>query len=345
MAAEIERVSLNLALQGGGAHGAFTWGVLDRVLEDDRINFDGASGASAGAVNAVLLAAGLRQGGSAGARAKLKKFWTDIARSVPSRPILAPVGGLGPDLEGLRRSLHGTLFDIATRTLSPYQLNPFDYNPLRELLTRLVDFEGLRARSPLRLHIAATDVATGEGRIFRGHELSCDTVLASACLPHLHHAVQVDGRYFWDGAYTANPPLMPLIEEPGAGDTLIVQIIAAGRPDLPVDAPDITEQLNRIIFGEPLRREVRLIEAIRARTHPVIDITAFRKRRIKRHRFHHIDGGASTLKLPPGTRLTPDIQVIDQLFEDGRNAATTWLERNFASIGRRSTVDLAAQFA
>ena len=340
-----QRSSLNLALQGGGAHGAFTWGVLDRVLEDDRIEFDGASGASAGAVNAVLLAAGLCEHGRLGARMKLKEFWTEVARSGPSQPVLAPMAGLGLEFERMRRSFHGTLIDVATRTLSPYQLNPFDYNPLRELLIRLVDFDRLRATSPVRLYVAATDVSTGEARIFHTCEISCDAVLASACLPHLHHAVRIDGRYFWDGAYTANPPILPLIDGAGSDDTLIIQIIAAGRPDLPVDAPEITEQLNRIVFGEPLRREARLIEEMRARARTTIDIAVFRKRRIRRHRFHHIDAGASTRDLSPGTRLAPDPRIIDKLFDDGRSAAAAWLERNFTSIGRRSTVDLAAQFS
>ncbi len=344
MLATTQGTSLNLALQGGGAHGAFTWGVLDRVLEDDRLELDGVSGASAGAVNAVLLGAGLCEQGRIGARAKLRAFWTDVARSGPTQAGLAPMGGLGLDLESIRRSFHGTLIDVATRTLSPYQLNPFDYNPLRELLTRLIDFDRLRAASPVRLYIAATDVSTGESRIFRTHEISCDVVLASACLPHLHHAVQIDGRYFWDGAYTANPPILPLVHDDGSHDTLIIQIIATGRTDLPIDASGITEQLNRIIFGEPLRREARLIEEMRARTRATIDFAAFRKRRIKRHRFHHIDAGASTSKLSPGTRLSPDSRIIGKLFDDGRSAATAWLERNFDSIGRRSTVDLAAEF-
>ena len=339
-----ESRALNLALQGGGAHGAFTWGVLDRLLEDGDLRFDGISGASAGAVNAVLLAAGLMESGAGGARAKLDEFWTGISRMASSGLELTPALGLGLGLDGVRRSLQGALLDAATRTLSPYELNPFDINPLRDMLDQLIDFDRLRAASPVAVFVSATDVTSGHGRVFRTHELSRDVILASACLPQIHHAVKIEDRYYWDGAYSANPPVLPLVAESGARDTLLVQIIPLESPELPMNAPDILERVNRIVFGEPLRREMHLITRSRAWARHPLAIFKPGYGRLRRHRFHRIDGTPLIQHLAPGSRLIPDGQLVAKLRQDGRAAAEAWLGQNRKSIGRRSTVDLAEAF-
>lgn len=332
--------ALNLALQGGGAHGAFTWGVLDRLVEEKSLRLSAVSGASAGAVNAVLLAAGLVEDGPRGAKAKLKRFWEGVCRHAAPGAVAAPMLGLGLDVDGIRGSLNGLLVDLASRVLSPYQVNPLDYNPLRELLDRLVDFARLGKDSPLALYVSATDMATGKARIFRTSEITRDVVLASACLPQVHHAVKIDDRYYWDGAYSANPPILPLVSERHADDTLVVQIIPQGERDLPTQAPEIVEQLNRIVFGEPLRRELRAIDQARRVASQGIPLTR-RFARLRRHRFHHIDATPVTGALPPGSRLVPNRRLITTLHRAGREAATAWLAEHGRRVGSAATMDLA----
>jgi NTE family protein len=317
--------TLNLALQGGGAHGAFTWGVLDRLLEEGGLIFDGVSGTSAGAVNAVLLAAGLPEGGAA-ARAKLQAFWSEIASLAGSS------AASGPGL------------DLLSRLFSPYDLNPLDYNPLRDRLQALVDFERLRESSPLRLFVSATDVATGKRRIFRRRELSLDAVLASTSLPHLHHAVKVGDGYYWDGGYSANPAILPLICECRAEDTLIVQLLPAAAPALPVKTPEIVDRVGSIVFNAPLRQEIEMIEQCRKLARDGLVIGGRRHARFRRHRFHHIDATKHTAALAPGSRLAPGRALVAGLHQAGRAAAEEWLAAHGEAVGRRSSVDLAATF-
>jgi NTE family protein len=215
----IEQRTLNLALQGGGAHGAFTWGALDRLLEERRLAFGAISGTSAGAVNAVLVAAGLIESGQAGALEKLARFWTALSRHGGD----AVTGGLLEALPGLQRLQHASL-DLIGKFLAPAQFNPLDFNPMRDLLRSLVDFERLRREGP-DFFIAATDAATGRKRIFTRADISLEAVMASACLPQIHQAVEIDGRQYWDGGYVANPPLLPLINPAKVEDTLLIQLI------------------------------------------------------------------------------------------------------------------------
>src|SRR3954454_4690211 len=219
---------LSLALQGGGSPGAFTWGVLDRLLEEEDLTLDAISGASAGAGNAVVVAAGLLAGGKPEARRRLDHFWERLSQMAP------PKGGATGSL----------VADIASRVMSPYQLNPFNLNPLESLLSAEVDFEALRASPPVRLLIAATSVSNGRLQIFRETELTRDMVLASGCLPMLSQAVQINGERYWDGAYAANPPLIALVEASDASDMLIVQIMPTAGQELPVSAPDIVKRLE-----------------------------------------------------------------------------------------------------
>ena len=328
------RRPINLALQGGGAHGAFTWGVLDALLDDGRFLFNGVTGTSAGAVNAVLLADGLAAGGAGGAQAGLAAFWRRVALSSP--------GGAGawPMADGVAR-LNGAFLDVMTRLLSPYQFNPLDYNPLRRILEESVDFERLRRASPLRLFIAATDVATGRARVFETAELTLEVVLASACLPHLHHAIKLGDRYYWDGGYSANPPVLALTSEHCAEDSLIVQLLPSERAALPTATAAIHERVNSIVFGMPLRRELELIEHCRRLAAGGWFLGNRRLRRLRRHRFHLIDGTADTGSLAPGTRLAPGAALVEMLHSAGRAAAGRWLQLAAGMVGQRSTIELS----
>ena len=318
-----EKRALNLALQGGGAHGAFTWGVLDRLLEERQLSFDAISGTSAGAVNAVLVAAGLIEDGAAGALEKLARFWTGLSGSG---------GRLLEALPGLQTLQHASL-DLIGKFLTPAQFNPLDFNPMRDLLRALVDFDRLRREGPA-LFIAATDAATGRKRIFTRAEISLEAVLASACLPQVHQAVEVDGRQYWDGGYVANPPLQPLINPVKAEDTLLVQIIPVAGQGVPNDHAGISEGLNRIIFNAPLRQEIAAIALMASRkVGPFL-----------RHRFHLIDATPATATLPAGSRLVPDWRMVSQLRLDGRAAADAWLAKHRSAIGRSATADLPAVF-
>ncbi|MEZ5830100.1 MAG: patatin-like phospholipase family protein [Dongiaceae bacterium] len=321
----VEKRALNLALQGGGAHGAFTWGALDRLLEERSLAFEAISGTSAGAVNAVLVAAGLVENGSAGAMEKLARFWSGIARNTGGDGFLDALPGL--------HKLQQAGFDLIGKFLAPAQFNPLDFNPMRELLRSLVDFDRLRREGPA-LFIAATDAATGRKRIFTRGEISLEAVLASACLPQLHQPVEVDGRHYWDGGYVANPPLMPLVNPARAEDTLLIQLIPLGGQSVPTDHAGIGEGLNRIIFNAPLRQEIAAIALMASRK-----VAPF-----LRHRFHLIDATPATAALPAGSRLMPDWRTISKLRQDGRQAAEDWLAHNRLAIGQRATADLPAVF-
>ncbi len=335
---------LNLALQGGGAHGAFTWGVLDRLLESGARRIDGISGTSAGAVNAVALAAGLMEAGTDGARQKLDQVWRAVnashgympmARYLDAEPGRPPQPGPTPAHVFIR---------AVSRVMSPYEFNPFEIDPLRRILDDLIDFDGLQRHAPVRLFINATEARTGRGRIFTAGEITIDAVLASACLPTYRHAVRIGGRYYWDGGYSANPPLLPLIEHCEAADTLLVRLTPENGADVPTDAKDIQGNVNRIMFSQPLRKEVELIETVRrmanghsVQTDPLV-------LRMLDHRFHMLDGARYTGELHPDSHLEPHWDVLAYLNRRGRTATANWLRRHGKSLGRRSTVDLAKKF-
>jgi NTE family protein len=233
---------LAIALQGGGAYGAFTWGVLDRLLREEDVYPNAFSGASAGAVNAVLAAWGLLQGGREGARAALGRFWTEVGQ----KALLSPMALPGADLH----------VDLWTRLFSPYQFNPLNLNPLRDLLGSMIDFEALRHSGEIAMFISATDVVTGEPRIFRESELSLDVLMASTCLPHLSQAVEIDGRRYWDGGLSANPPILPMVLETPCRTLLVVKLTPDEEPNLPVAASDIMSRLRRILLNGSLHRDL-----------------------------------------------------------------------------------------
>jgi NTE family protein len=305
------RHRVSLALQGGGAHGAFTLGVLLRLLEAG-VWIEGVSGASAGALNAVVLASGWLSGGAAGATQRLDELWREIGRLGQLNPLRA--GGLGQ-----------MAADFATQFLSPHQLNPWGLHPLRALLERLVDFESLRAAATPRLFVAATSVVSGRARIFTNADLCGDVILASTCLPQYHPAVEIDGEPYWDGGFTANPPLIPLIEGCKARDVVLVQINPLVAARVPRTPREIRDRVAEIAFGRPLADELlRLGEASAGAIWPFSWIGR-RRRRLARHRLHTIDGSVELGRLDARTRAEPTWPLLLELRARGWAAAEAWL--------------------
>ena len=299
---------LSLALQGGGSLGAFAWGVLDRLLEEEDLTLDALSGASAGAVNAVIVAAGLLAGGKAEARRRLDHFWERSSQMAPPNP-------------GATATF---LVDMASRLMSPYQLNPFNLNPLEGLLSAEVDFEALRAASPVRLLIAATAVSNGRLRIFRETELTPQMVLASACLPLLSQAVEISGERYWDGGFSANPPLIALVEASDASDLLIVQIMPTAGQGLPASAPDIAKRLEQVTFnGVFLREAAALTTMARVAGSGSQDLALSRK--LQQLRLHHLSAERACPALSEASVANLDWAFLLRLRESGRAASETWL--------------------
>jgi NTE family protein len=329
-------IRINLALQGGGAHGAFTWGVLDRLLDDEEIKIGWVSATSAGAVNAAALACGLAEDGRSGARARLRHVWEAVHKAgVPD------LLRLNPFLYGLVRAPQ--LAQVAS-LWSPYDFNPLGFDPLRRLLSDAIDFERLRASSPIDLLIAATEVATGRARIFRRDEITVEAVLASACLPSLHHAVEIDGVAYWDGGFSANPDIRTLAMESPIEDTLIVQINPLVRHGLPTGVREISLHANRLAFNAPLMRDVELIETVRECSQRWLGGARGRYGKLATHRFHLIEAGRYTSALSPDSTMKPDWSLLSYLFNAGRDETEKWLGRHRASVGHRSSVDLKERF-
>ena len=328
--------AINLALQGGGVHGAFTWGVLDRLLEEGQeLKFAWISATSAGAVNAAALASGFAEGGREGARGTLRTVWQAVQEAgVPD------LVRLNPFLRNFGRS--SSMAPVAS-LWSPYDFNPLGFDPLRRILSDHIDFERVRAFSEMELLIAATDVATGAKRLFRRAELTVEAVLASACLPTIHHAVEIEGRAYWDGGFSANPDLLTLAAESPAADTLLVLLNGMDHPSVPRSAREIAGSVSRITFNQPLRRDIEQIEAVRAAT----TLSRWRRdrteaERLARHRFHLIEAGHHTAVLPADSKMQPDRTIISHLFLAGYGEGGKWLERHGAGVGRHATVDLGA---
>lgn len=322
-----------LALQGGGSHGAFTWGVLDRLLEEPDFEIEGITGTSAGAMNAVVLAHGLIRGGAVEARRMLRKFWESVGR-IPGLGTLAPIS---PESWHLDRSPAYIWFDLISRVLSPYQLNPLNFHPLRSLIADSVDFGSLRTSSKVKVVICATNVHTGRRRIFENRELSVDTVLASACLPFLFPAVEIDGEPYWDGGYTGNPAIAPLIRSTTADDLFLVTINPLVRKETPRSARAIIDRATEISFNSTFWLELTAIAAF-AKWHSdgVIDPSGFR-----RNFFHRIEAEDRISALGASSKMNNHPDFLRTLFEIGREAAHDWLDTHRSAIGSRSTLDLS----
>lgn len=336
---------INLALQGGGSHGALTWGVLDAVLADDRLNIDAVSGTSAGAVNAVALAAGLMEDGRDGARTKLERIWRKVSQLGGNYPFKMPSISALPGSGSRGEKLDHLSLDLMTRMFSPAVLNPLNIDPLGELLETEIDFAGLRERSPIKLFIAATDITNGRARLFSEREISVESVLASACLPHMRRAVEIDGHHYWDGGYSANPALMPLIRETQSHDTILVQLNTFPDDRVPTTSREIIARANLLAFSQPLSQEISLITEQRRVLSQAGARPSKEAKRLKTHRFHLIDGSPVTRDLGQESKLFTDWRHLCELRDKGREIAEPWLALHFRDIGRRATVDLEKRFS
>jgi NTE family protein len=342
--AKVKTKPVNLALQGGGAHGAFAWGVLDKLLEDGRVAIEAISATSAGTMNAVVMAYGVSIGGVDGARAKLAEFWEAVssAGSLYS-PVRTTPFEKWMEASGLRSEFSPTYFafQALTHLLSPYQLNPLNFNPLKDILTKVVDFDRL-CTCPIatRLYLSATNVRTGKIKVFENEDVSADVVLATACLPYLFQAVEVEGEHYWDGGFMGNPAIFPLIYRRGSCDVIIVHINPLERHKLPTTAPEIFDRINEISFNSSLMREMRAIAFVTR----LIDEGALEQGRYSRMLVHSIRDDERMAELGVATKLDPDWEFVSKLRDDGRRKAEEWLDQNFDSIGRKSTIDLAQAF-
>ena len=337
----VETKLINLALQGGGAHGAFTWGVLDRLLEDERIVIEGISAASSGAINAAVFASGLAEGGRQGAKRVLAKLWHRIAHLSSLSPLQPSLADRLFSSHSLNLSPAFMLFDVVTRLFSPYQLNPFNYNPLRQVLTEAVDFAALRSdHCPVKLFLSATNVRTGKIKVFRNDEIGPDAVLASACLPLMFQAVEIDGEHYWDGGYMGNPAIFPLIYGCDGRDVVIVHINPLERAKLPTTAAEIMNRINEISFNSSLMREMRAIAFVTK----LIDDGKILDNSMKRMLIHGIDATDVITELAALDELNADWDNLTHLMKVGRARADAWIEKNFDRLGDESTVDIRDEY-
>lgn len=331
---------ISLALQGGGAHGAFTWGVLDRLLEDDRLQIEGVCGTSAGAMNAVALVYGLTVGGREGGRASLRRFWKMVGDN--GRTSFLQPSWLDRMLShgNMDYSLSWLFYDSLLRVASPYEFNPLNLNPLRDVLEEIIDFDAIRRCDCVRLFLCATNVLSGRIKVFETPEIGADHVLASACLPDIFQAVEIDGEYYWDGGYMGNPPIYPLIYRAETSDVLIVQINPIRIDELPRTARAIADRVNTLSFNSSLMREMRAIYFVgRLLEQGLLD-----KDKYKRLNIHTVNAESEMAKLHASSKLNSDPSFLDYLFELGRARASAFLDEHFDAIGKRSSTDVAEIF-
>jgi len=329
--------TINLALQGGGAHGAFTWGVLDRLLEDGRVAFEGVSATSAGAMNATVMAYGLSQGGREGARRALASFWRRVAHAGLTSPLQPTFFDRVSHNHGLDASPAFLMFDMMTRLFSPYQFNPLNVNPLRQALDETVNFAALRQCEAIKLFISATNVRTGKIRVFENKDLSTDAVLASACLPFMFQAVEIDGEAYWDGGYMGNPAIFPLIYNCDSSDVLVVHINPIERPEIPTSAKDILNRINEISFNSSLMREMRAIAFVTR----LIDDKQLSGSNMKRMLIHSIAGGEFMKELSVSSKLNCDWEFLTHLRDEGREQAEAFLTDRYSDLNVASTIDIS----
>jgi NTE family protein len=330
---------VDLALQGGGAHGAYTWGVLDRLLDEDWLRFDAISGTSAGAMNAAVMASGYARGGAAGAKAALEAFWQKVSEAARYSPIQR---GPWEMLTGQWTLDYSPLYlavELASRIFSPYDLNPLGHHPLRPILTEMVDFDTI-ATSPIRLFITATNVRTGAGHVFRNAQITPDVLLASGCLPTMFQAVEIEGEFYWDGGFAGNPTITPLVRECDSQDTILVQINPIVREELPRSARDILNRLNEVSFNAPLLKELRMIALL----HKVADPGRGEGAKWAGMRLHRIATERVT-ELNSSSKLITEWRFLCALRDEGRRSAEAFLQAHGADLGRRSSMDLDALLA
>lgn len=333
-----EKKRVNLALQGGGAHGAFTWGMLDKFLELDLFIIEGISATSAGSMNAVVLAQGMMEGGNEGARKLLHEFWRamsdygklmGVATSSPMDYFLQPY---------LKMPVNFYFFNSIINLFSPYQFNPFNYHPIREVLNGILDIEKLKSQSEIKLFICATNVNTGKIRIFKKKDLSVDVVLASACLPKLFQAVEIDGEHYWDGGYLGNPAIFPLIYNSELCDIIILHVVPIVRKHVPDTVTEIDSRLREVSFNSSLMREMRAIAFVTK----LIDegwIKPEYQDRLKHMHMHCLRADHALQNFPLSSVFVPDWDFLLQLRDLGRQAAEVWLKENYDFIGKKTTIN------
>ena len=327
---------VDLALQGGGSHGAFTWGVLDRLLQEPWLRIEGISGTSAGAMNAAILVDGYAEGGADGARARLELFWkrvSDGARFSPFRrsPLDVLLGRWTLDTSPLFLA-----FDLMARVFSPYDLNPRGVNPLTAILADCIDFKRL-SQAPIKLFITATNVHTGRGRVFRNADLTPDVLLASACLPTMFQAIEIDGEAYWDGGYAGNPTITPLIRECESIDTILIQVNPVERPGTPRTAQEILNRVNEVSFNATLLKELRMIAVLRQVSDPGTSEGA----RWAEMRIHRVASDMIT-GLGSSSKLNAEWEFLTMLRDEGRRSAEEFVTVHASDLGARSTLDIDA---
>lgn len=344
---KVQTKAINLALQGGGAHGAFAWGVLDKICEDGRLWVDGISAASAGAMNAVVFSYGLMIDGKPGARKALHDFWFDVGSS---SKMYGPASGsawkamvFGWENMDMTSSFYG--FDAFTKAFSPYQFNPLGINPLRSIVKKHVDFDLLRENRKTKLFVSATNVRTNRIKIFHCDDISVDAVMASACIPTLFQAVEVDGEHYWDGGYMGNPALYPLAYETTTTDVLIVHINPVERDEIPRTPIQIFNRINEISFNSSLMRELRSLQfAKRLVEEDMIRQEALDNFRFDKFYIHSVRADEATGPLSVASKMSPDWTFLCYLRDQGRKFMQDWLDENFDDVGEGSTIDLQAEF-
>lgn len=337
-----EKLRLNLALQGGGAHGAFTWGVLDRLLDEEDIEINGISGTSAGAMNAAVLVDGYHEGGRARAKAQLREFWYEVSSEL-SRVL--PLGAHQPtpleylsQVPGLEWTAALNPADMLTRLFSPYEINPFNYNPLRDVLERILHCDNLNNGIPL--FVTATNVQTGEPRVFQGGEITIDALMASACLPFIYQAVEIDGVPYWDGGYMGNPSIWPLVYNTRCADVLLVQINPLQREGTPKHALDIINRVNEISFNSSLIAEMRAINFVKK----LIEDGKLSEKEYTNVRMHRVTPPAGLREMSASTKMDANWEFFQSLFLIGREEMDRWLKHHKSSIGKQGTLDIKHHF-
>ncbi len=339
-----DRKRINLALQGGGAHGAFTWGVLDRLMRDGRIFIDGISGTSAGAINGVVFTDGFIKGGRQGAIDSLRTFWSEVsARALISSghsmmPWFMPEADKSWNVDDSPQFM---MADFMTRMFSPYQFNPLNLNPLRDILLEQVDFAGLRRRSDIKLFVAATNVRTCKLKVFRTEDMYVEALLASACLPLMFRAVEFQGEQYWDGGYLANPAISPLIHDCVSKDVLIVQINPMNRPDVPTTAREIINRINEVSFNSTMAREMSGIATISN----LIAAGKLHDTPFHRVNFHIIVAEEEMSRLGAASKSNADWKFLTYLYELGVATTDKWLADHFDRIGLESTLDMVKAYS
>ncbi|MEO1019910.1 MAG: patatin-like phospholipase family protein [Pseudomonadota bacterium] len=331
---------VNLALQGGGSHGAFTWGVIDQLMADGRLEIEAIVGTSAGAMNAAVTAYGMCRGGGEGVRQTLDMFWRRISEEAAKGPLQPTYIDKMVSRGNMDFSPFWIFYDNLSRLASPYQLNPGNFNPLRDVLNEVVDFDIVRRSQAVKLFTCATNVKTGKIKVFRQHEMSAEAVLASACLPFVFKAVEIDGEHYWDGGYMGNPPIYPLIYNTECEDILIIQINPINIPEVPRTAHEIFDRINTLSFNSSLMREMRAISFVTK----LIDTEVLDRNNYKRLNIHTIEAENEFANLGVSSKLNASTDFLDYLHDLGRQHASAFLDAHFEKIGVESSADIGAQF-